>query len=204
MTWILKKRSLAAAAVMAATALFSGALPASAATGPDGFTILHADAGNIAHQCRMLGTGYDARGDFTDADVCVDIDTSGGESGYRATGAVEAYCETYEDGTTFDAPCPKITIDGVFANGSTGAAKATWSCDDNCSSDARNILYTESINYTSANCEGNPVNDVWSEAAGGTSITLFTSVGSFVTYTVAADGANDGTADSTGHYWICP
>lgn len=205
MTRILTKRGLIAAVIMAAAALFASVMPASAATGPDGFTILHADAGNIAHHCEVLGTGWDMYDNEVSAIVCVDIDTGGGESGYHATGAIEAYCEGHNsNGTTFDSACPIITIDGFLANGSSGAANASWSCNDNCSNGGRNYLYTETINYTDGSCTTHSVNDVWSTATAGTKIWLFSQTGSWLTYSVGADGANDGTGYTTGHYWICP
>jgi hypothetical protein len=201
---ILTKRGLIAAVVMAVAALFASVTPASAATGPYGFTILHADAGNIAHHCEFLGSGLDEYHNGTAAYVCVDIDTSGTDTGYRATGAIEAWCYAEYDGTGFYTPCPSIYVHGFFANASSGAANFSWSCDGNCLSTGRNIIYSTSINYTNANCTSNAVNDVWTALTGNTTISLFTSSGSFVTYSIAAYGANDGTGYSSGHYWVCP
>jgi len=48
--------------------------PASAATGTDGFTILYASQGNIAHHCEVIGS--DSYG--SEAIVCVDILTGTG------------------------------------------------------------------------------------------------------------------------------
>ena len=203
MTRTLTKRGLITAVVMAVAALFGSVLPASAATGPYGFTILHADAGNFAHHCEELGQGYDQYHNLTDAIVCVDIDTSGGDTGYRATGAVEAYCEI--GGNAADlTPCPMVAIDGSFANASSGAAHATFYCEDNCSGSVRNILYTETIPYTNANCTSAAVNQVWSQALGDTEIALYSGMGDWLPRSVGSDGSNDGSTYSSGHYWICP
>jgi hypothetical protein len=202
MTRTLTRKGLIAAAVMAVAALCSSALPASAATGPYGFTILHADAGNIAHHCEKLGQGYDQHHNLTDAIVCVDIDTSGGETGYQATGAVEAYCEI--NGNAADlTPCPGVTIEGSFANASSGAAVATFGCEYNCGS-VRNILYVETIHYTNASCTSSAVNQVWTQAEGLTEIDLYSGSGDWLPFTIASNGSNDGSTYSSGHYWICP
>ena len=202
---MLPKRGLIAAVVMAVAALFASVTPASAATGPDGFIILHADAGNTAHHCEELGSGLDQYGNLAAAYVCVDIDTSATDTGYRATGAIEAWCYSYANGSTgFYTPCPEIYVHGFFANASSGAANFSWSCDGNCLSTGRNIIYSTSINYTNANCTSNAVNDVWTALTGNTTISLFNSNSSFATYSIAAYGANDGTGYSSGHYWVCP
>jgi hypothetical protein len=200
---ILPKRGLIAAVVMAVAALFASVTPANAATGPYGFTILHADAGNEAHHCEALGPGLDVHDNDSEAYVCVDIDTSATDTGYRATGAIEAWCYADPDGGFYTA-CPEIHVNGFFANASSGASNFSWSCDGNCLSTGRNIIYSTSINYTDANCTSNAVNQVWTALTGSTSISLFTQIGSFATYSIAADGANDGTGYSSGHYWICP
>ena len=84
-----KLRGLIAVPLMAIAALLAGIMPASAATGPDGFTILYADSANIVHQCGVVVTnsaGYEGV-------VCVDINTYADSSGYYATGAVEVICQ---------------------------------------------------------------------------------------------------------------
>ena len=207
MTWILTKRilpkrGLIAAVVMAAVALFGSVTPASAATGPYGFTILHADAGNGAHHCGVLATGIDTgTGTVVEAIVCVDIDTSGSGSVYRATGAIEAFCSIPNGATV---RCGSISVHAFFANASSGAADFNWSCSGSSCSTGRNIIYGSSVNYNgTSNCTSNPANDVWTTALGNTSIEL-PNTSDLVVGTVWPAIYNDGTGYSSGHYWVCP
>ena len=186
---------------MALAALFWAVTPASAATGPDGFTILHADAGNIAHTCHVLGTGLDKKGNTAEAVICVDIITGGGESGYQATGEIETYCQLSNGSYT---QCPFISVQSFFSNGSSGPVFGDWACTSSCSSNGRNYLYIHTIDYTSASCTTNSANDVWTTAQEYTEIQLYNSGGGLNTFTVGAHAANDGPDYTTGHYWICP
>ena len=195
-------RGLVATVGMALAALFWTVTPASAATGPYGFTILHADAGNGAHTCHILGYGFDKNGNSAEAIICVDIDTGGGSYGYQATGAIETYCQLSNGA---DTQCPFILVEGFFSNASSGPAYSSWSCvTSSCSSSGRNYLYVHTTDYSSASCTTNSANNVWSTAEGNTEIQLYNSGGGLETFYVSDHAANDGNDYSTGHYWICP
>jgi hypothetical protein len=180
---------------MAIAVLLAGILPASAATGPDGFTILYADSDNIVHQCGVIGAntyGYEAV-------VCVDINTYADSSGYYATGAVEAYCQHGSPEVT--TACQNIHIDGVLANQDSGATTNSYTCAGDCGG-GRAILYVATYTYTGGHdCTSSWGHDVWAEAAGSTTIDLPVygefSVGD-------SHFANDNGTHSTGHYWVCP
>jgi hypothetical protein len=191
----LRGMSLLAVPVMAVAALLGSVMPASAATGPDGFTILHADSGNIVHHCEVIGTD----GASQQAVVCVDILTGETSDGYYAEGQVEAYCQT-TGGVTI--ACQGIYLDGLFASaGSSGVPSATQGCS-NISGPAcgtgRLIIPIWSYDYTNSNCTTTSKNDVWAEVVGDTDITTYNG-----NYLVQLTGANDGSSYSSGHYWIC-
>ncbi len=181
---------------LAVAALLGSVMPASAATGPDGFTILYADSGNIVHHCEVLGT------DGTDqqAVVCVDIVTGETSDGYYAEGEVEAYCQT-TGGVTIQ--CHGIYLDGLFANaGSSGYAATTEGCSDisgpACPT-GRLVLSIWSYDYTSGqDCTTTSTHDVWDEVVGDTDITTYNG-----SYEVELTGANDGSSYTSGHYWVC-
>ena len=202
---------LIVAVLMAVTALLGHAMPANAATGPDGFPILYADSGNVVHQCEVIGSDYGpaytgSTPTTLDAVVCVDIDTTYDSAGYYATGAVEAFCEE-NDNASETFPCPIINIDSIFANADNGATTASYNCEDNCGG-GRPTLYTATFSYTGgADCTSSSGHDVWSEATGDTTIYLPAySDGLYYDniYSISPNGANDGTNYSSGHYWVCP
>jgi hypothetical protein len=192
----LRGMGLLAVPLLALAALLGSVLPATAATGPDGFTILDADSGNVAHHCEVLGTN----GNGVQAVVCVDIDTYGDSSGYYATGAIEAYCQ--DGSASYLVACSYIHIDGIFANQDSGATTAGYTCNGDCPS-GRKILYVTTYDYTGgANCTSSSGHDVWTEAAGDTVMDT-PDIGSWSIGT-AYHTANDGSNYSSGHYWVCP
>jgi len=191
--------------------VISRAALASADTGPDGFTILYADSGDIVHHCEIIGSDYGepytgSAPTTLEAVVCVDINTYGGSAGYYATGAVEAFCEE-NDNASETFPCPMINIHGIFANGDSPATTASYNCDGDCGG-GRPTSYTATYDYTGgADCTSSSGHDVWSEAAGNTTIYLPTYSDGLVydsLYEVATGGANDGANYSSGHFWVCP
>ena len=197
------------APLLAVAALVGGALPASAATGPYGFTILDADSGNMAHNCEILGSdtdpGYVTDGsDVYQAVVCVDILTGETSDGYYAEGRVEAYCQT-PAGVTVS--CGDISLFGLYSNAdaSSGDNVQTngWGCNGtygNCPA-IRNVLPIYTFTYTGGvDCDTSSGHQVWDEALGDTSI----GIPGGDAFSVESSGANDGTSYSTGHYWICP
>jgi hypothetical protein len=187
---------------MAAVAIAGTAVNASAATGADGFPILNAADGNVAHTCEILGTDDD----FHEAIVCVDINTmvSGGEA--FAQSEVEAYCQTTA-GTVVQ--CANITAEGEIA---TGGTFGTMSYDKLCGHQHGACpTGRETLNgaWVAVSAEGDGTcgqvldsnAQVWSVAIGGeTSIEL---PGSDDTYTLSLTSPNDGTNESTGHYFVC-
>ena len=182
-------------------------MPASADTGPDGFTILYADSGNMVHNCEILGSdtdpGYVTDGsDVYQAVVCVDIQTGAESDGYFATGQVEAYCQT-NGGVA--VPCTEVYIDGVFANADANSPdseeEATFHCEDGHCVGSRNLdpIWTKTY-VGGADCTSSSGHDVWDEALGATYIGI---PGGDI-FSVQLFGANDGASYSSGHFWVCP
>jgi len=195
MTRKLRGLGLLAVPLMAVAALLGGIMPASAATGPDGFTILYADSANIVHQCGVIGE--DQYGE--QAVVCVDINTYGDSSGYYATGAVEAYCQDGNPETT--VACQGIYIDGLLANGDSGPTTNTYKCYGNCGG-GRAILYVATYSYTGGHdCTSSSGHDVWAEALGDTEVDINGASDNTVS---DSSFANDNGTHSTGHFWVCP
>ena len=195
MTRKLRGLGLLAVPLMAVAALLGGIMPASAATGPDGFTILYADSGNIVHQCGVIGE--DQYGE--QAVVCVDINTYGDSSGYYATGAVEAYCQEGNPETT--VACQGIYIDGLLANADSGATTNTYKCYEDCGG-GREIFSVATYSYTGGHdCTSSSGHDVWAEALGDTEVDINGASDNTVS---DSSFANDNGAHSTGHFWVCP
>jgi hypothetical protein len=191
------------AVFMAAVAIAGTTVNASAATGPDGFPIIHASAGGAAHTCTILGTDDD----YHEAIVCVDINTmtSGGEA--FAQSEVEAYCQTI-GGTVVQ--CANITAEGQYsASGGLGAMQPYYKfCGHQYGSCPTGREYLTGA-WVAASAEGDgncghvldSLAQVWSIAVGGeTTIEL---PGSDDTYTLSNTSPNDGTNESTGHYYVC-
>jgi hypothetical protein len=186
--------SLLAVPVLALAALLGSVMPASAATGPDGFTILYADSGNLVHHCEVIGTDAD---DDQQAVICVDIDTHVTAEGYQATGEVEGYCQNKNTGVAL--ACQDMTLDGVYANASSGAVDNEYVCNDGGCPAGRVVLPITTFDYSTANCTTSSANDVWDEVLGNTEIT--TSSGDYLL--LLTGPSNDGTSYTSGHFWIC-
>lgn len=96
-----------------------------AETGLNGFTILHATAGQIAHECAVEGYSNDRT---QEAVICVDLMMDNTVNGYGAYGQIEAYCQT-PAGVALT--CKEIVIGGAWAfapNGGTVISAITGAC----------------------------------------------------------------------------
>ncbi|HEX3513595.1 MAG TPA: hypothetical protein VHT26_06310 [Trebonia sp.] len=190
-----RKGFVAALGVMAGLAITSIAVPASAATGPDGFTILYASQAQGAHKCEVVGT-RDQYGN--EGVVCADLWTSSDGAGhYFVRGDVEAYCQ---NSANVVVECPSIESESQLTAGNGvstrtpifGCGGALAACPVGRWND-----YTDGFEYTTnTGCASNPdsLNQVWNVALmGGTFIEL---PQSDKTVTPSANW-------STGHYYIC-
>jgi hypothetical protein len=195
------KTGMAVALAVVACAAF--ATRADAATGTDGFTIIHASDGAAVHGCHILGTDDD----YHEAIVCVDINTMTYDGYAYAQGEVEAYCQD-DNGTVVQ--CANITVEGE-ASDATGTSSTYYKyCGHEHGACPTGRLYdylSSDWIVTSAEgdstCGQNPDSDAnfWSIAVGGyTTIEL---PGSDDTYTLADTAPNDGENQSTGHYYVC-
>src|ERR1700730_2373112 len=175
----------------AAGMMMAAVSPASAATGTDGFTILYASQGNIAHHCEVIGS--DSYG--SEAIVCVDILTGTGSTYYWSRAQIEAFC--YKNGVT--EQCAQVDVTGTWANGSVkNYGMGQWVCGHQFGACAtgRNNVISAALYYSSASgcsSETNSTYDVWTVATQGTEIEL----------PVSAKWVYLGSNYSTGHYWVC-
>lgn len=196
----LRGMGLLAALLLAVAALLGTAGPASAATGPYGFTILHADSHQRVDDCEVLGPaqrGYVER-------VCVFIATGTTPRNYYATAGISAACQTIAGD---DVPCQGAYLHGILASGlGVSGYQTAWNTCGSMGGGPCSSLYGENLisgTYTFTgghNCTNSIGHDVWAEAFGDTE--LISPLGS--QRYVWPSGANDGLNYSTGHYWICP
>jgi hypothetical protein len=202
------KRLAAAILSLAAIGVLGTAASASATTGVGGFTVLSAGEGNVAHTCTVIGgaDGYQAV-------VCADITTGTGDTTYWARGQVEAYCQQGSGSTAVTVRCAQVYTAGRLSSANGGELNVgQWACGHQfgaCSA-GRNIIQTQTFTYTSANgCASNPNSqyNVWmvalvgSETAG--SVTSIELPVSDKTVSLGTGNTNDGSNESTGHYYIC-
>lgn len=98
--------------------VLAGQLPASATTGVDGFTVLYATRGNIAHHCQVIGgaNGYQAV-------ICEDLLTGASDGEYYVKGQIEAYCQTNSGAPV---KCAAITAGGVLGQGANPPQSTGW------------------------------------------------------------------------------
>lgn len=188
-------------ALLASTAALVGTTAsASAATGEGGFTILDASAGNQAHVCTILGTDDD----YHEAIVCVDINTKVSGDQVLIQGQLEAYCQD-DNGTVVQ--CANIMDGGEIA--STGGVWSSYANDCGHSLGAcptgREYAYSswmgDGTSAGESGCASNTSEALWSIAVGvSTTIEL---PGSDDSYTLSNTDPNDGSNESTGHYYIC-
>jgi hypothetical protein len=194
------------AILFAVAAGLATALPASAATGAGGFTILGALDGAVVHHCEVIGSA-----DGYQAVVCVDITTGPEDDNqqYYAKGAIEVYCQK-DSGVTVQ--CANIYAEGVFANGDGDQDDAgSYACGHAygaCPS-GRVVLPEGTYTYDTSGAEPNCYlydtgeTAVWTVAYGGnTQIEL--PVSDKTIELDASNGGNDGINYSSGHYLVCP
>jgi hypothetical protein len=190
-----RKGFVAALGVMAALAITGISLPANAATGPDGFTILYASQGQGAHKCEVVGT-RDQYGN--EGVVCADLFTSSDGAGhYFVRGNVETYCQNSANVVVQCAGMESVSWltagNGVSTHTPVfGCGHAAGACPV-----GRWNNYTDGFEYsTNSGCASNPdsLNQVWNiDWIAGTFIEL---PQSDKTVTPSANW-------STGHYYIC-
>jgi hypothetical protein len=211
------KRRAAACLALAVFGLLGTSASASADTGTDGFTILHAKSGQVAHKCTVIGSDNEDH----QAVVCVDIETvwfSDG-SGYEAYGQVEAYCQEGSGSATIPIQCAEVDLDGTWADAGGDRRSLGIHCGHSygpCSVSGRNYDRIDDSNAddytTGSECSSQPNSyyDVWTVAIGGTSTQDTTSETRIElpftdkwTY-LGTGNTNDGTGESTGHYYVCP
>ncbi len=181
-----------AAILFAAVGVMVAAItPASAATGTDGFTILYAGEGNIAHHCEIIGSDTDGN----EGIVCVDILTGTGSTYYWAKAQIEAFCYNNSQ----PVQCAQVDVTGTFANGAgQPSGIGQWVCGHQygaCST-GRNYVSGVTNYYSSASgCSSQPnsMYDVWTVAYTGTRIELPKS----------AKWVYIPSNYSTGHYYVC-
>jgi hypothetical protein len=193
------------AVFMAAVAVAGTTVNASAATGADGFPILHASSGGAAHTCHILGTDDD----YHEAVVCVDINTMTYDGEAFAQGQVEALCETTAGAVV---QCANITVEGEYsASGYVGTLQPYYKfcghqhgpCPPAGDREYDTGPWVTASAEGDGTCGQNPGSQaqLWSIAVGsGTTIEL---PGSGDTYTLSLTSPNDGLNESTGHYYVC-
>ena len=195
----MRTRVLAMAATGMATAVLAfGATSASAATGVDGFTIIHASQGTQVHHCEKVGA--DSQGN--QAIICVDINTNtwhnadSEEYWGEAQSQTEAYCQ--KNGVI--EACKALVVEGEYA---TPLESQTYNsaCGTDVGLDAcgSGRLYGYSKWYLTSpasnyNCGSAPQSDsdVWSLAVKGIRWDL-----------PSGTRVNLGSNYSSGHYYVC-
>jgi hypothetical protein len=166
---------------------------ASASTGTDGFTILYASQGNVAHRCEVIGS--DSYG--SQAIVCVDILTGTGSTDYWARGRIEAFC--YKNGAT--EQCAQVDITGTWASGAgILSGMGQWVCGHQygaCTTGRPSITSSAEFYGSGSGCSSlpNSTYDLWTVADQGTTGIELPVSGKWIYL-----GANF----STGHYYVCP
>jgi hypothetical protein len=190
--------TLVALTFMMIAALTGAALPANAATGPDGFIILHAGNYDFAHKCEVFGTsgGYQAV-------VCSDIKTSAPDSSgmYAFWGEIEVYCQTTGgvaqqcakadgEGGTYSVPIGQRGLTQSIACGT----KYDPTCPDGRIYLSTTVFYSN-LNSSQCDASGTGPNAVWTIALAAPS-----------TYVVLPNNTPFPLPQnwSTGHYYICP
>ena len=199
---ITKTTMKTALAVFMSTVAFAGiATSANAATGADGFTIIHASAGDAVHHC--IKAGSDSYGD--EAIICVDINTKtwydpqDGEYWGEAQSQLEAYCQN--DGVI--GQCEGITMAGEYANAldSYTYGSSCGTVNEGACPVGRKYAYSNwyltSPNY---NCgsTADTVANVWSLARAIKTQWVLPTSG----ITITLDYGSNGNY-SSGHYYVC-
>ena len=193
---------MAIAVFMTFIAILGVSKSASAATGVDGFPILHAATSDEAHKCHIIGGAYDQGiGQYVDAIVCADLSPyllggSNGDDVYAAA-YVEAYCQV--EGTTTTVQCANIVATGELsaANGLRETYTAHCGHQYGACPTGRKIFGfgDREVNWLGGACGTNPddISQMWALVLAGTTIEL---PGSDFTETLPSNW-------ETGHYYVC-
>jgi hypothetical protein len=194
----LGKRTFVAAALLAVTVALGTSTAADAATGAGGVPILYASQGNVAHTCTVIGSSGEYQGV-----VCTDLVPGELGSEYWVDGRIEVFCQT-NAGVTVQ--CVSAWVDGVLANGAGENPSIGGQCGDgypSCST-GRNYYSAGFTYYSPFNCASSTISStqVWAVAY-GSSYNL-TGVELPGGHWVWLRAGNDGSNQSTGHYYICP
>jgi len=181
-----------------------------AVTDADGLPILYASDGQQAHKCTVIGSANDSNIDGTvEGVVCADIVTSSDSSGYQALAQIELICQTPEGATV---QCADAITTAELANASGGVVETSgsWQCGHSYGPCATGRDYVKTINYSypatsMSDCSSNAAaaTDTWGLAVGGSS-TEIELPGSDDWVSLSSSNADDGTNQSTGHFYICP
>jgi hypothetical protein len=199
-------------AILAAAAgiVLATNLPASAATGVDGFTILNAHSSAQAHKCNVIGEDTEYQ-----AVVCADLFTSEYAGDYYVIAGGEAYCQ-YTAAPHDLVPCKAISD---YVSLSTGDGGKTAQQSGICNTrpvcpDYRVLAQTVTWDYSVAAATGNDVcstkpgsaYNVWAVIWGGETSIQVPDGNEWILGQPSAGSlpANDGTNESTGHYYVCP
>jgi hypothetical protein len=180
---------------------------ATAATGAGGLTILYASSGQQAHQCNVIGG--DSR---YQAVVCSDIVTAEDSPYYWASGRAEVICQSTST-PHIVGTCLHVNTNVTLEAGdgtSTGnhVAACDWTSSSPCPTGDRFYVSTRDWVYKIGDAEGGRCS-----ANLGSSYVLWNVVWGSNTAVETADGAwyylhagvaNDGSNESSGHYFICP
>jgi hypothetical protein len=194
---------MAIAVFMTFIAIFGVSKSASAATGVDGFPILHASTGDGAHKCHIIGGAYDQGiGKYVDAIVCADLSPYllGGPNGDDVYGEadVEAYCQV--EGTTTTVQCANIVATGELSAANGLRETYTWHCGHQygaCPTGRKvfGVGGDRMVNWIDHACGTNPddISQMWGLVLAGTTIEL---PGSDDNMTLPSNF-------ETGHYYVC-
>lgn len=201
------RRLLGVTVLVVATLTFATTTNASAAALP----ILHSGmtgTGQEAHQCTVIGNDG-----TTEGVVCIDILTGVYESnsgpGTYAKDQAEVFCQNMN--TNQPVQCANALVTFGLYNAAGGANSGTYECGHSygpCSG-GRNYYTNATFDYpwsswSDNNCATNVSGptSVWAVAFGSNSNTVIELPGS--DKYVSLTSGNDGTNESSGHYFICP
>lgn len=189
--------AMLAGLVFAAVGGFS---TAGAATGPGGFTILHAATRDGAHHCEIIGG--DQYGN--QAIICADLLTeptlpgfTGPSDSYYVFAQAEAMCENSSGQLV---QCANIKVGAELANVPSGiisVSTAVCGHADGACPVGRFETYTGTEDYSNSNgcaSNGNSAFDVWGIVAANATV---------IELPQSAKNVSLSSNFSTGHYYIC-
>lgn len=195
-------------AVKTAAALFAASLAvvgisgtADAATGVDGFQILHGSSNQTAHKCKEIGAAVDPKIKAqVHGIVCANLYTYDNHGQTYVNSSVEAYCQVnYAGGRTKTVQCANIVSKVEYADGVGTRYIYSKTCGHEhgaCPTGRYLVGETfQQVNSLGGSCGTNPrsKSQVWGLALAGTQIEL---PGSDAFVTLSSNL-------STGHYYVC-